>query len=236
LDACGEHRVDILCFPELTLDNDLLRYLKDRLLAGDASRQPALTVAGSFHLNDVEGRWNRCHVFNAWGETLFRQDKGLDFRITPQNATKMSTEQRAELGIDEGGGFEDIDFAQEFVLVDCALGRLVTPICLDYIGDGLLGLFRDTDSNLFLVPAMTARMKPFVERAVKLGTDCQASSFVVNSAKMYPAQGSKPEDRFLAYVPAKDGCIPAEDETSEAWEEISKDLIMFSIRELTKAG
>ncbi len=236
LDACGQHQVDILCFPELTLDNDLLRHLRDRLLAGEAARQPALTVAGSFHLSDAARWWNRCHVFNAWGEILFYQDKAQDFGFTPENARRMSAEQRAALGIDENGGFEDIDFAEELVLIDSALGRLVTPICLDFIGDGLIGLFRDTCSNLFFVPAMTRRMEPFVERAVKLGTDCRASSFVINSAKMCRGRNSEPGDRFLAYVPAKGGAVPADDGSIEAWEDISPDLIMCSIRKLTKEG
>lgn len=232
VEACGEHQVDILCFPELTLDNDLLRHLGDRLLAGDASRQPALTVAGSFHLGDAARWWNRCHVFDAWGELLFYQDKAQDFGFTPQNAHKMGAEQRADLGIDEGGGFEDIDFAKEILLVDSVLGRLVTPICLDYIGDGLLGLFRDTASNFFLVPAMTQRMDPFDQRAIKLGTDCRASSFVVNSAKMYRRPDAAPGERFLAYVPAKNGSAG----TLKAWKEISTNLFMFSIRELMKEG
>jgi len=118
-------------------------------------------------------------------------------------AQEMGKDLCLKLGIDERGGFEDIRSSTEVVIADCALGRLATPICLDFCGDELRELFIGTRTNLLLVPAMTPRIRDFRERARELGTHCRGSTFVVNSAWLVGQLGQPTApDLFLGYVPA----------------------------------
>ncbi len=226
LEDCTIHHVDVLCFPELTLDNDLLGHLQRRLRAGDPSRQPALVVTGSFHLSGEMCWLNRCCVLDGLGDVLFIQDKCKGFEITRELAQEIGPDLCRKLGIDERGGFEDIRSSTEVVIADCALGRLVTPICLDFCGEELRELFIESRTNLFLVPAMTPRMRDFIERARELGTHCRGTTFVINSAWLL-GQVGEPEDRdlFLGYVPAKGAVSGQPVRVSEA-------LAVFSVREL----
>ncbi len=224
LESCAEHRVDVLCFPELTLDNDLLGHLQSRLKSGDSSRQPALVIAGSFHLTS-ELRWvNRCHVLDGRGRLLFTQDKCKPFEIPAEQARHMP-ELCGKLGIDDRGGFEDVRCSTEVVIADFPLGRLATPICLDFCGKELRELFIESRTNLLLVPAMTPRMKPFVESARDFGTDCRGSVFVVNSAWLLRQLGTFDEaGLYLGYVPSKGNLGRGA--------KVSEDLMVFSVRVL----
>ncbi len=230
LHACEEQRIDVLCFPELTLDNDLLGHLQDRLAAGNPSAHPALVVTGSFHLSDAMEWVNRCHVLDEKGRILFAQDKCVAFQITPASAKEMGPDLCATLGIDEGGGYEDIRAATEVVIADSAIGRFATPICLDFCGDELRDLLIDCRVNLLLVPAMTPRIRPFAERTRDLGTCCRGSSFVVNSSWLLSQRGGQPAaDRLWhGYVPAKGDQPPPE--------RISDHLVVFGIRVLCGAS
>lgn len=225
LEDCAERRVDVLCFPELTLDNDLLGHLQRRLKTGDPARQPALVVAGSFHLSNELDWVNRCHVLDGLGRLLFIQDKCKAFEIPSKLARDMGPELCRKLGIDERGGFEDIRCSTEVVIADCFLGRLATPICLDFCGKELRELFIESRTNLLFVPSMTPRMRPFEEACRDLGTDCRGSCFVVNSAwLLQQLRALKEEDVFLGYVPAK-GALSRPAKVSEA-------LAVFSVRVL----
>jgi hypothetical protein len=225
----AEHRVDVLCFPELTLDNDLLRHFRDRLKSGSTDHPPAVTVAGSFHLSH-RTRWvNRCHVLDARGRIVFVQDKCKEFQLTPELAA-ASPDLCREMGIEEErGGYEGIDCAAGLEVADTPIGRLVTPICLDFCGEEIRELLIDSRVNLYLVPAMTPRMGDFRRRARDLGTLCRGSSFVVNSAWLLERIGRLTEERlFLGYLPEKRSRDP------RTPQRISKELRLFSIRVQSK--
>ncbi len=235
LDWSAAHPLDVLCFPELTLDDRLLEYLRGRLRIGPLSSRPALVVAGSFHLKHGEHWRNRCYILDGRGRELFRQDKCKGFEITPELAQEMGADLCRKIGIDDRGGFEEIRSSTKVVIADCALGRLVTPICLDFCGEELREIFLESGTNLFLVPAMTPRMRDFAKRAYELGTHCRSSIFVVNSAWLFrqtrdpEGRSREPEDRdlFLGYVPAKDS-VPGQ--PSKPLE--PEALAVFSIYEL----
>jgi len=118
--------------------------------------------------------------------------------------------------------------AAERVDLLCALGRLATPICLDFCGDELHSLLVDSGANLLLVPAMSQSMDLFHALAREFGTHTRATTFVVNSDWLLRQLGLVlPELRALAYVPAKGGL-------RTAGKLLSEELMLrvFSIREL----
>lgn len=211
LDACREQGVDVLCFPELTLDPDLMGHLCDRLRYRNEEDHPALVIAGSFHHEYDDGRgWvNRCQVLDPYGRVLLKQDKCVAFKIPASQAREMSPQLLAKLGIDGRGGHEDIAVGEELTFLDSGLGRMLFPICLDYCGDQLTELLLDSRPNLFWVPAMTPTMSAFHERARFLGGRLRASSFVVNSRWLLEQIGLSQEEieRSLvtSYLPCRGG-------------------------------
>ncbi|HEX9733682.1 MAG TPA: hypothetical protein VGG06_17050 [Thermoanaerobaculia bacterium] len=211
LDACPRHGVDVLCFPELTLPPDLLEHLSDRLKYANVDSYPALVIAGTFHheLEDSRGWVNRCHVLDPYGRTILQQDKLVAFKVPASQACEMRPELLAKLGIDERGGYEDIDVGDVVTFLDSALGRMLVTICLDYCGDQLTELVLDSRPNLFWVPAMTPAMGAFHERARFLGSRLRASSFVVNSRwllEQLGLQDGQVEAALVAcYLPCRRG-------------------------------
>jgi len=231
LALCTRERIDVLLFPELTLDTDLFRHLKTLLRANNRDRHPELVVAGSFHVDGGDGWVNRCRVLDARGEILLQHDKCTRFKILPEEARLMDAALLTYLGIDQRGGYEDIDVATSMPILDCDLGRLATPICLDFCGDELRELLIDTATNLLFVPAMTPTMRRFHDQARELGDQNRATTFVVNSAWLLKSLNLPPkkvgEARALAYVPARTGL-------STAGRFITDSLQVFSIRELVR--
>jgi hypothetical protein len=224
LDRCAAKGVDVLCFPELTLDTSLQQRLVLLLKTRDFSYRPALVMAGSFHV-DSDAHWvNRCRVFSGTGNLLFSQDKCMPYRI-PAVQAQNDPDLHSLLRIDHRGGYEDIQLSNTLEILDGPLGRLATPICLDYCGDELRDLLIGAAVNLLLVPAMTLRMEPFYERARDLGTQVRAVSFVTNSAWLLEQAGKlNPGNLALAYLPAHPVPEVTRDPTDPLW--------VFSIREL----
>lgn len=227
LAQCAEHEVDLLCFPELSLDGELLQHLRDRLRLHNPSHYPALVVAGSFHFDTAEGRFNQCAVLDGVGTVLLVQEKQASYRILAEQARALSAEQLALLQIDARGGYEDVRFGGTLRLLESPVGRIATPICLDFIGEELRDLFFASRANLFLVPALTAEMRPFGERARKLGDYNRAMTFVANSAWGLRTFGIAPEPETLSHV-----YLPARKKLDPARPAGAGELAVLSIRDL----
>jgi predicted amidohydrolase len=230
VETCAAQEVDLLCFPELTLDNDFLKELGQLLAINNASEHPALVVAGSFHREGDKCWHNRSTILDGFGRTLFVQDKCGDFRIPPERAQGMGEAGRRLLGIDERGGYEDIDVGTEIRIVETPLGRLVVPICRDYLDDGIGELLVESGVNLCLVPAMSERMEPFHRRAKYFGTRTRAVSFAVNSAwllQRFGVEAEKIERELLVmgYLPRRHGLRTAAGPTEKC-----ADLRLFTMR------
>jgi hypothetical protein len=226
LDACAHERIDLLCFPELTLDTNLLRELSLLLKVRNETLHPALVMAGSFHVDAGLGRANRCSLLDGFGNLVAVQDKCTPYSMPGAQVLKLQPDFRARLGLDERGGYEDIELSGTFNIIECALGRVATPICLDFCGDQLRNLLEDTQVNLLLVPAMTPRMSPFYSRARDLGTTNRATTLGVNSAWLLRQIGlSSRRHRAFAYLPAKRAL-------KGGGRRISDDLSVFTIREV----
>ncbi len=191
LDACATGRVDILCLPELTVDPGLQRRLQQRLASSSRSARPALVVAGSYHVPVAGRQFNRCHVYDGQGELLWHQDKLTPFGTVPG-------------GTKNPGGIEDIDRGERLRFVDASFARLSTPICLDFLAIGAIyNFFRDAGVNLFLVPAMSAKLEEFERRAREHGKWNRAFTVVANSGQIPGMDLTPPAG--IAYVPVRRG-------------------------------
>ena len=226
LDDCARERIDLLCFPELTLDTSLLRELSLLLKIRNDTLHPALVMAGSFHVDAGPGRANRCSLLDGLGNVVAVQDKCTPYSMPGAQVLKLQPDIRARLGLDGRGGYEDIELSGTFNIIECSLGRMATPICLDFCGDQLRNLLEDTQVNLVLVPAMTPRMSPFYERARGLGTTNRATTLAVNSSWLLRQIGLRSRrQRAFAYLPAKRAL-------KGGGRRISDDLSVFTIREV----
>lgn len=143
---------------------------------------------------------------------LLRQDKFTPFRIPASQVPPADSRPALfeQLGVDERGGYEKIEAANELVLLDSpSLGRIAVPICLDFCGDELTELLTATRANFFLVPAMSQSLGEFRIKARHFGSRNGAATFVVNSAWMlrqigYSAE-TLAEQRIVAYLPCRRG-------------------------------
>jgi len=226
LATCARERIDLLCFPELTLDTSLLGHLSLLLKTKNTTLHPLLIVAGSFHMDAGLGRANRCSILDGFGDLVVSQDKCTSYGIPGEQARRMHPDLLKKLGIDERGGYEDISTSASLQITETALGRLATPICLDFCGTQLRDLLVQARVNLLFVPAMTPRMGPFYSRARELGTQSRTTTFVANSAWLLKQIGLRSRrQRALAYVPARKGL-------RGGGQLLSDHLALFTIREL----
>lgn len=181
----------VLLLPELVVDDDLLQHCK-RWLETHNLRAPRLrlVVAGSRHCHEGENFANRCTVLDEAGGVLWEQDKRSHFVIDQPEAL-----QTLFPGSEMAKVFEPTSLGKTITVAETEIGRLLTPICLDYIeGD----LWDELGADMYLVPAMSGNLSRFVDQAKAMGGRHGAASFVCN------AQDSAAEEKCrLAYLPLK---------------------------------
>ncbi|WP_277060199.1 hypothetical protein, partial [Rivihabitans pingtungensis] len=181
----------VLLLPELVVDDDLLQHCK-RWLETHNLRAPRLrlVVAGSRHCHEGENFANRCTVLDAAGDVLWEQDKRSHFVIDQPDAL-----QTLFPGSEMAKVFEPTSLGKTITVAETEIGRLLTPICLDYLkGD----LWDELGADMYLVPAMSGNLSRFVDQAKAMGGRHGAASFVCN------AQDSATEEKCrLAYLPLK---------------------------------
>ncbi|GEM_PF-6877591 len=188
-------RASVLLFGELTLDEALLARLRAKL-AEQPGGLPALVVAGSFHRVVGDTPRNRCTVLDSSGSVLWEQDKQVPYEL-PEG-------QASGVGVHDAAAVEAVEACDTLVVVDGPLGRMASPICLDFCGTWLRELFVGLGVNLLLVPAASPRTEDFVERARELGTDGRTTTIVANAAWVLAAAGRVDEAVALLYMPLHD--------------------------------
>lgn len=192
LEAAWNAKVHILVLPELVVDEALLQCCRDWLQRHNFREvRLRLVVAGSLHLADPRSAkdfFNRCTVLGYDGETLWQQDKFSPF-VMDDSASLTALCPGANIA----KLFEPTRLGRDIILAEMALGRLLTPICLDYIEGTLWG---ELGADVYLVPAMTERLSRFQVRAHDLGARHGAASFVCNAQ-------TTGDHRILGYLPAK---------------------------------
>jgi hypothetical protein len=195
--AAGLH---VVLMPELVIDEAALARCQDWLAANNL-REPRLrlVVAGSRHCGCGDGFANRCTVLDYMGNALWEQEKRspfvLDDRATLDRLSPACPVERA---------FEPTALAKRLVVAETALGRILTPICLDFIEGDFWG---DLGADFYLVPAMTGGLSRFKRRAEALGGRHGAATLVCNARL--------DSERCHAYRPAKPPIIPVQIEGIE---------------------
>lgn len=189
LRAAYDAEVQVLLFPELVLDDAALQSVRDWLLRHNLhAPRLRLVVAGSRHCVEGGEFRNRCTVLGLDGRMLWEQDKRTPFVIDdPQ------TLQAIKPGCTAGKAFEPTLPGYTVALRESMAGRLLTPICLDFIDDPL---WAELGADIFLVPAMSAGLSRFHATAKQLGGRHGAASFVCNAA-------TTGEHRLVDYLPLR---------------------------------
>lgn len=178
-----EQRVDVLVIPELTLDPPLAAHLGQELHGRDA---PALIIAGTFHEAVGTHHVNRCRTHAADGAILMTQDKAFPFTEVTQNGNRT----------------EDIACSTVLQLLETPIGRIATPICIDFFGGSLPKLLEATRVTGVFVPAMTRWASEYPTHARQLGTTNRAFTVVANSGSHYVRKETE-HVVALFYVPAR---------------------------------
>jgi hypothetical protein len=189
--ATGQH---VVLMPELVIDADVLARCQ-AWLAAHNGREPRLrlVVAGSRHCDCGDGFANRCTALDYLGNVLWEQEKRSPFvledRATLDRLSPACLVERA---------FEPTHLGRRLVVADTALGRILTPICLDFIEGDFWG---DLGADIYLVPAMTGGLSRFKRRAAELGGRHGAATLVCNAR----LDG----ERCHAYRPARPALVQA---------------------------
>ena len=127
--------------PELTVDAEV----RSRICAWLREKRPRpafdLVVAGSFHEENQADRHNVAHVFDDFGDEVFRHVKLRPMRAMPHG-------EPAD---------EEIDGSAEVSLIQAWFGLIGVAICLDFCESGdtpVTDLWRAAGPALMLVPSM----------------------------------------------------------------------------------
>ena len=184
--------VHILLLPELSFDEELERLTVDWLRTRNLPNPVLqLIVAGSRHVDRVDGFVNRYLALGVAGDLVWEQDKSIPFTVSG-NGELCKLQQ----GCTADKAFEPVQLGRRVTLLQTRVGRLLGPICLDYLEDGI---YAEVGADLFLVPAMSAGLSRFHAQARTLGNRHLAASIVCN-AHTDGEQG----DRFVVYLPTRD--------------------------------
>ena len=193
LEAAYAAEVHLLLFPELVMTEDLLagimRWLGTRNLTNPVIR---LVVAGTRHVdadNSTSEFCNRCTVLDAAGKVVWEQDKRHGFTLEAEDLLPYFPD------FDAPAGFEPTQVSAALVVRETAIGRILNPICLDYINEDI---WAKLGGDLHLIPAMSPGLSRFRDRGRQLGNLSGATSLVVNARP-----SGETGQRLVAYVPSK---------------------------------
>jgi predicted amidohydrolase len=235
---CLENEVDILVLPELSIDESLLIFLKDWLKLHNRQRVSSgnpgllLIAAGSFHFKDKKEnskRFNVAAVLNHAGDILWTQNKIKRFSFDQSDIQKQP-ELQTLLKTSSSGGYECIDETDTICCVDTPIGRISVCICIDFFHHEHLEAYRLSNTNVFLVPAMSPQNTRFLQNAVIFARDNLASSFVSNSG-----YAAKKENAGIHKEGASFYFLPRKREAGTFAANENQDLLIFDINELKKS-
>lgn len=199
--------IDLLMFPELTIDHNLQRVIKDWLSFNNDDLKIKLIIAGSYHLQAPAGQWeNRTEIYNGFGKCILTQAKIHKFCIQPSESEE-ELNFKDVVRVSSKGGCEAIDSCSHINIIDTELGRMSFPICLDFIEDKLEFIFKETWTNLFFVPAMSPKgLTKFKEYARSLGESHGSITLVINSCWCTNLENGKAnlDKVYYFYAPHKE--------------------------------
>lgn len=178
----NEEQVDIIVFPEMVFTSRMEKWLEEYLKKNKTSF--ILIISGS----KWENKSNKTRVYNGNGFILNEQIKINPYHITGKENQAGDTE-----------GIVVRSEEAEVRLLDIeSLGRVSTPICVDFTIDEYFNSLKDSGVNVSFNPACTGSLHDFHANAEKLGSANRGVVFVSNSCMH---QGK--EEIGFVYIPIK---------------------------------
>jgi predicted amidohydrolase len=236
LKPCIEREVDILVLPELSIDEQLLIFLKNWLKLNNrervSSRKPGLLLvaAGSFHFESkTDKRLNTSTILNHSGDILWTQNKIKRFSFDTNDIQKKP-EIQTLLKTSPVGGYEYINETDTICCADTPIGRISVSICIDFFHKEHLEVYRQTKTNIFLVPAMTYQNIRFLQTAGIFARDNLASSFISNNGYI-----AKKEKSGINMKGASFYFLPRTMEPGIMAKEENGNLLIFDVGKLIKS-
>lgn len=189
----------VLLFPELVMTENLHTKISAWLLEHN-SYEPVLRliVAGTRHVQLASGRHsNRCLALDHCGDPVWEQEKRQPFHLPAEQSLKL-------LGID-AEAYEPSQLSQSFRVCRTALGRLATPICLDFLVDEK---WKTLPVDVFFVPAMSMGLSRFADNSRIAGEQWGSAVFVCNAQPDPLAEDAK--QAVYTYLPTKATNTPSQ--------------------------
>ncbi|GAB6036924.1 hypothetical protein JCM15519_14830 [Fundidesulfovibrio butyratiphilus] len=203
-----EERVDILIFPELTVDHDALTSMVEYLSTHNGPHQLKLVVAGSFHKERPHAGYVNLATMLDWqGNVVWEHTKKRPFVLTADIIEKSPNRDFIRREFDLVAGEELVEYIHTespVVFVDTPIGRMATVICLDMLLPSVESIISRVPCDFLFVPAMTLGIDKFHSKArdifggqFNMVTACCAS---VSCTQLFRGEGV--ELSFL-YAPSK---------------------------------
>lgn len=180
LQSAFEKDVDILIFPELTVDHDAYTSIVDWLGDHNNPEKIKLVVAGSFHKQHAaRGYVNRSTMLNYAGHVVWESRKRTPFATTGKYLKNSS-----DSTIDSKKVYaEKIQTDFLFVFADTPIGRMSTLICLDFL-PGFDTVLKRVVCGYIFVPAMTTSITQFETAAGVYGEQHHVLSAICASKRI----------------------------------------------------
>ncbi len=214
LQSAAKKKIHILVLPELTVDGEMLEYIRGWLRDNNREKVSSgdegilLLVAGSFHFwdkDDEKRLFNLSTVLNHGGRVIWEQKKlkryafdVKDIQINPGLPKILKTSGK--------GGYENIHTSDVLYCLDTPVGRIAVCVCIDFFHPDHQEAWRLSGINLFLSPAMSPGNTRFKDVSRLLGASNLASSFIANSgwaAKKQKEGGIHQDGACFYYLPDK---------------------------------
>lgn len=186
LEQSYQENVQIVIFPELVMTENLQSQIRTWLQQNNIEYPIIrLIVAGTRHVftdSNNQNYVNRCFVFDSEGKPIkslktgetWEQDKHETFRLNPHKAEQLFG-IKSEL-------LEPSCRSEKAIICHTALGRIATPICLDFLKND--GIWQKLPIDIFLVPAMSDSkegLNRFENNSVNAGGKWGSAVFVCNA-------------------------------------------------------
>ncbi|MEN6440554.1 MAG: nitrilase-related carbon-nitrogen hydrolase, partial [Syntrophobacter sp.] len=209
LTSARDRGVDILIFPELTVDHDALTEIHNFLSLHNSPEQLKLVIAGSFHRerNQGGGYTNSATMLDWQGNDIWRHHKLHPYMLRtaeiPENSKRTALLKL--FGAESGDDAEEhirTDYPLSFV--DTPIGRMATLICLDYLASQVCETVGGVGCHYLWVPLMTTSIDTFNTHARdEYGAKYHVLSAFSASVSCPEMFGVRKEDFSFLYAPSR---------------------------------
>ncbi len=218
LNKCIKKNVNVVVFPELTIDEELRDYISNWLKLNNIKKKIIMVVAGSYHVLK-DGKKNRyeniCTVYRFDGKKLWEQKKMNQFQLDEDDIKKLLFSElkgfrsfKELFGASDTKGWEKIQISNTLKIYDSSIGRMAVAICLDYFVKEKEKLLIEPNVNIIFVPAMSWSLKRMDISNFDFGTFGLASIFCANSCWIITGGEKGKFDKANSsyiYIPQKGG-------------------------------